>query len=80
MKKHKENKVQDNLGQLVESTEVGMDIRQDNFLNYLFFNLAMNKEINSVNREKGYRMGNKEIKILCYADSIVLIARERVGE
>lgn len=40
----------------------------------LLFNLVMDEIIKKVRRLKGYKMGNENISILCYADDAVLIA------
>ena len=41
----------------------------------MLFNLAMDRIINKVKGVgRGYRMGQTEFKILCYADDAVLIA------
>jgi hypothetical protein len=36
----------------------------------------MNEIIKVIKNKKGYRMGNKEINIICHADDAVLIADE----
>ena len=36
--------------------------------------MVMDKIIKQVRKLKGYEMGNKEVKILCYADDAVLVA------
>ena len=52
-------------------TEKG--IRQGDSLSPLLFNIVMDEIIKKVRKLKGYRMGDREIKILCYADDAVLI-------
>jgi hypothetical protein len=36
----------------------------------------MNEIMKDIKNKKGYRMGNKEINIICHADDEVLIADE----
>lgn len=49
-------------------------IRQGDSLSPALFNLVMDKIISRVRNLTGYRMGNKNLTILCYADDAVLIA------
>ena len=43
-------------------------------LSPLLFNIIMDELIIQVRKLKGYKMGDREIKTLCYADDAVLIA------
>ena len=54
-------------------TEKG--IRQADSLSPLLFNIVMDELIKKVRKLKGFRMGDREIKILCYADDAVLIGK-----
>jgi len=49
-------------------------IRQGDSLSPMLFNLIMDKIIENLPKELGYRMGNDLIHIICYADDAVLIA------
>ncbi|KAI4486268.1 hypothetical protein M0802_012412 [Mischocyttarus mexicanus] len=49
-------------------------IRQCDSLSSFLFNLIMDKLIESVKPMNGYKMGNKDFNILCYADDVVLVA------
>lgn len=57
-----------------EPIPVMTGIRQGDSLSPLLFNIVMDEVIKSVRSERGYRMGNQQIGILCYADDAVLIA------
>ena len=49
-------------------------IRQGDSLSPMLFNLIMDKIIENLPKELGYRMGNDPIQIICYADDAVLTA------
>ena len=49
-------------------------IRQGHSLSPMLFNLIMDKIIENLPKELGYRMGNDPIHIICYAGDAVLIA------
>ncbi|XP_015187255.1 PREDICTED: uncharacterized protein LOC107072109 [Polistes dominula] len=49
-------------------------IRQGDSLSPLLFTIIMDEIIKKVREQRGYQMGNREIKISCYADDAVLIA------
>ena len=50
-------------------------IRQGDSLSPTLFNIIMDEIITEVKKvERGYRMGDKEIKAICYADDVVLIS------
>ena len=52
-------------------------IRQGDSLSPILFNLIMEEIISEVKTiGKGYRLGDKEIKIICYADDAVLISED----
>jgi Reverse transcriptase (RNA-dependent DNA polymerase) len=54
---------------------VGRGIRQGDSLSPLLFNLIMDEIILQVkNLNRGYRMGEEIISIVCYADDAILIA------
>lgn len=53
--------------------EVINGIRQGNSLGRLLFSLVMDELIKPVPKLRGYKMGDKEIKILWYADAVVRI-------
>lgn len=40
----------------------------------MLFNIVMVNIIDRVNRMSGYRLGQNNINIICYADAVVLIA------
>ena len=61
-------------GELTQKIEVNNGIRQGDSLSPLLFNIIMDELIIQVRKLKGYKMGDREIKILCYADDAVLIA------
>ena len=61
------------IGKLTQKIEVNNGIRQGDSLSPLLFNI-MDELIIQVRKLKGYKMGDREIKILCYADDVVLIA------
>lgn len=48
-------------------------IRQGYSLSPMIFNLVMDKLIDNVKTTKGYKMGKKNLNILCYAEEAVLI-------
>ena len=49
-------------------------IRQGDSLSPMLFNLIMDKIMENLPKELGYRMGNDPIHIICYTDDAVLIA------
>ena len=49
-------------------------VRQGDSPSPMLFNLIMDKIIENLPKELGYRMGNNPIHTLCYADDAVLIA------
>ena len=58
-----------------EEVQISIGIRQGDSLSPMLFNLVMDRIINQVKGVgRGYRMGQTEFKILCYADDAVLIA------
>lgn len=56
------------VGEVTELIDIGSGIRQGDSLSPTLFNLTMNEIIKIVNKGRGYRMRNNELKILCYAD------------
>lgn len=60
--------------ELTEPIEATTGIRQGDSLSPLLFNIILDEIIKQVKTRRGYRMGNKEIQILCYADDTILIA------
>ena len=63
-------------GKLTEKISSNSGIRQGDSLSPLLFNIIMDEIIKQVRKHKGYKMGDREIKILCYADDAVLIAED----
>lgn len=62
-------------GTTTREVPVSTGIRQGDSLSPILFNLILDQIVNKVKTiGKGYKMGQKEIKILCYADDTVLIA------
>jgi hypothetical protein len=49
-------------------------IRQCDSLSPLLFNIIMDEVIKSMPNNKGFKMGDSEIKIICYADDAVLLS------
>lgn len=66
-------KIQTNQG-LTETINVLEGIRQGDSLSPFLFNIIMNKIIDAVKKRNGYKIDNKNLTILCYADDAVLIA------
>ncbi|CAG9835898.1 unnamed protein product [Diabrotica balteata] len=60
--------------QLTDPIDMGNELRQRDSLSPTLFNLIMDEILNTINKERGYKMENKEIRILCYADDAALIA------
>jgi len=54
---------------------VATRIRLGDSLRPTLFNIIMDETINEAG--KGYRMGDKEIKILCYAHAAVIISEDK---
>lgn len=52
----------------------GNGIRQGDSLSPLLFNVIMDELIRRVHTMRSYRMGDKEINIICYADDAALVA------
>jgi hypothetical protein len=61
-------------GILCEKIEVKRRVIQGDSLNSLLFSLVMNKIIKDVRYKEGYKIGDKELNVTCYADDAVLIA------
>lgn len=60
---------------LTQGVEVAIGIRQGDSLSPCQFNIIMDQIIRGVNEVKaGYKMGNRSLRILCYADDAVLVA------
>lgn len=57
---------------LTKAIPVNCGIRQDS-LSPLLFNIVMDEVIMKIKEGRGYKMGDQEIKILCYADDAVLL-------
>lgn len=62
--------------ELTDPIDVTTGIRQGDSLSPLLFNIILDEIIKQVKTKRGYRMGNREIQILCYADDTVLIAED----
>lgn len=70
-----DSKVQPRInGKLIKAIPVNSGIRQGDSLSPLLFNVVMDEVIKKVKLSRGYRLGDKEVKILCYADDAVLFA------
>lgn len=60
---------------LTDTVPIATGIRQGDSLSPTLFNVVMNEIIEEVRTtDVGYKMGNKQIKVLCYADDAVLLA------
>lgn len=60
-------------GKLSQPIKYETGIRQRDSLSPLIFNLIMMDEIiKNVRKRRGYKMGEKEIKIICYADDAII--------
>ena len=55
-------------GELTDPIPAGNGIRQGDSLSPLLFNIIMDEIIKKVSKFRGYKMGEKKINILCYAD------------
>lgn len=60
-------------GELTEKIEVNNGIQQGDSLSHMLFNIIMDEIIKQIHKLKGYKMGDRGVKILCYADDAVLI-------
>ena len=70
-----ENRIQAEInGELTNPIPAGNGIRQGDSLSPLLFNIIMDEIIKKVSKLRGYKMGEKKINILCYADDAVLVA------
>lgn len=61
----------------IKKIPVSIGIRQGDSLSPALFDVIMDeiiKEVRAVG--KGYRIGNKEIKIICYADDAMIISED----
>lgn len=54
---------------------MGSGIRPGDSLNPLLFSVIIDKIIENVKQQPGYRLGNHHINILCYAIDVVLLAK-----
>lgn len=62
-------------GTLTESVPVTTGVRQGDNLSPVLFNLIMDEILEKIKTVgRGYKMGTREIKLICYADDVVLIA------
>lgn len=61
---------------LTKPIPVNSGIRQGDSLSPLLFNIIMDEIIVKVRTGNGYKMGNEEIKIICYADAVLLANSE----
>ncbi|XP_060516976.1 uncharacterized protein LOC132696257 [Cylas formicarius] len=55
-------------------TAANNGIRQGDSLNPLLFNIIMDEAIKKVRLDRGYRMGNDEVTIICHADDAMICA------
>jgi len=60
--------------QLTKEMKCTAGIRQGDSLSPALFNLVMDEIIKQTRAMAGYRMGTKEVKVVCYADDAVLFA------
>lgn len=65
-------------GQLTNGIPISNGIRQGESLNPLPFNIIMDEIIKILRKGIGYRMGNKEIQILCYAHDAMMWPRMKM--
>ena len=61
-------------GNLTKPIPVRCGIRQGDSLSPLLFNIIMDEIIKAVRVLRGYKMGDRNVNILCYADDAVLLA------
>lgn len=59
---------------LTKPIQVNNGIRQGDSLSPLLFNIIMDEIIKKVRVGRGYRMGNEEVTIICYADDAMICA------
>jgi len=65
---------------LTKSITITQGIRQGDSLSPLLFSTVMDRIIQEVNTvQEGYRLGNSYVKILAYADDVVLLAESEDG-
>lgn len=71
---YSKNQIQDKIKyKLTKAIPVNCGIRQGDSLSPLLFNIVMDEVIMKVKEGRGYKLGDQEIKILCYADDTVLL-------
>ena len=59
---------------LTNPIPAGNGIRQGDSLSLLLFNIIMDEIIKKVSKLRGYKVGEKKINLLCYADDAVWVA------
>lgn len=65
---------------MTERIPTNTGVRQGDSLSPILFNLIMDEVIGDVTAsDNGYRIGNQQIKIVCYADDAVLISENEDG-
>lgn len=58
---------------LTNAIGVNKGVRQGDSLSPLLFIMVMEEIIKETKTQKGYKMGSKEIKMVCYADDVILV-------
>lgn len=70
---HFANKIQAKINGELEPITVDSGIRQGKSLRLFLFNIVMDETIKQIRLCKEYKMGNKEVKIVCCVDDVILI-------
>ena len=52
-------------------------VRQGDSLNFMLFNLIMDKRIDQLPKYLGYKMGDISVPVVCYTDDAVLLAESQ---
>lgn len=65
--------------EMMSMTQLGRGVRQGDPLSPLLFNLVVDRALGILSEDVGYKLGNRAVNALGYADDIVLLASTRVG-